>query len=199
MDIVKLSKIVKHGDVMVDKNVYKLTDAGKIQWFEYRIAKLFYNPLIAIFTPGTDAHKALNQDANAFMMAAFSVLLNGIDSLGSFITNKTGNYDRFRTFMKNYMPNWVVCLEQKFGKTYYLPKILWKKFRVGLTHGFVIEDGCLDSRITPDRFRVENNEVVLHLELFVEDFKAAWTMYFKDIKTTNRDKFLRRFKEVYPE
>ncbi len=78
-------------DQLREQYLSKLTDAGKIEWFHYRMEVVFLLPLQKLFDRNLDVHKQLNspRDAewpsNAFITATFSILLNGVEALGSFL------------------------------------------------------------------------------------------------------------------
>jgi hypothetical protein len=157
-------------DELRDRKLSKLSPAGKIEWFKSRMGAVFLNPLRKLFDRDSDAHKELNSAPNsewpwtAIMTGAFSFLLNGIEALGSFLPQVTTNtieherkknapnYFAFKEFIKQYMSNWDICVENtdyrgKNGAKYdkvYLPQILWKYFRNGIAHAFVVQGGGIE-------------------------------------------------------
>ena len=74
-------------DQLRDKKLSKLTDDGKIEWFRLRTNFVFLEPLKRIFDRSSIAHCELNstqqkpEPARMFMIAAFSILLNGVEAL----------------------------------------------------------------------------------------------------------------------
>jgi hypothetical protein len=158
-------------DELRDRKLGKLSDEGKVQWFRYRMEAVFLNPLKKLFDQGSLVHKELNSAPNtewpwtAMMTGAFSLLLNGIEALGSFLpksninteehirmNKKAKNYFASKQFIVKYMKDWDVCVEEtdyqddkgkRFGKVY-LPQILWKYFRNGIAHAFVVTGKTAD-------------------------------------------------------
>jgi len=153
------------------------------------------------------------------MVAAFSILLNGIEALGSFLpfkkalTNehypkKGENYFGFKAFIVHYLKDWDIMVEgtaykDKISGSYYekvyLPLILWDHFRNGIAHAFVVEGGGIDYRADHNGCIIEENR---QLEIgpikFFNDFLNGVENFFEDVKSKYRSTFLERFKNVYP-
>jgi len=211
-------------DQLRDKKLGRLSDDGKIKWFQLRMEMVFLEPLRRIFNRQSVVHRELNSSPEsewprtAFMTAAFSALLNGIEALGSFIPmdktiygehyKKSGtNYFNFRGFIKEYMKPWDVQIngtyyKDKRGnsfKSVYLPLVLWDYFRNGMAHAFVVDGGGIDYKADLTRWVVEQNG---YLEIgpvrFFDDFQKGVDNFFDDAKSKHRTNFLPRFKETYP-
>jgi hypothetical protein len=157
------------------------------------------------------------------MTAAFSILLNGIEALGSFIPhdkepierehykkNKrgVGNYFSFRAFIREYMRDWddevkgTSYKDKKTGNLYrkvYLPLILWDKFRNSIAHSFVVESGGIDYKADPTGWVVEANG---YLEIgpvnFFKDFLSGVDNFFNNVRTKHKKEFLKSFRDAYP-
>ena len=87
-------------DQLRDGKLSRLTDDGKIEWFRLRMNFVFLEPLCRLYQGKTPAYRALNSTkqndlpARSFVIPSFSVLLNGVEALGSFTTKrKSGNRD----------------------------------------------------------------------------------------------------------
>jgi hypothetical protein len=79
-------------DELRDGKLSKLSSVDeKIEWFMYRMEAVFLNPLRKLFDRESAAHKELNSPPKtvwpwtAMMTGTFSLLLNGIEALGSFL------------------------------------------------------------------------------------------------------------------
>lgn len=204
-------------DQLQNQNLRKLTDAGKIEWFLYRMEAVFLLPLRNLFDRKSDVHKQLNSSGdvewpwNSFITATFSVLLNGVEALGSFLPysksfvhennkNRGKNYFRFREFIQRYMKEWDVKITKTFYKSSYLPEILWDHFRNGIAHAFVIQGGGIEYEADPTKRWSIKWGGYLEIEpiRFFEDFQKGVTDFFKDAKSKHKTNFLLRFEEVYP-
>ena len=130
-------------DQLRDGKISKLSDDGRIEWFRQRMHYIFLEPIGRLFKGKSPAYRELNSSkqtdlpARSFVIASFSVLLNGIEALGSFLTSSRKNDVRFCTFIAKYMSSWDVTVQNSPYSTNDLKKILWKHFRNGIAHGFV--------------------------------------------------------------
>ncbi len=202
-------------DQLRDCKLSELTDNGKIEWFRLRMKFVFLEPLSCLYQGKTTAYRALNSTkpgdlpARSFVIASFSVLLNGIEALGSFLTASDDNNVRFYTFIRKYMNSWDAPVPA-LDPTANLKKILWKDFRNGIAHGFRIQAGGIDNEAdTPPGWRVVTNtgpsgSMSKRLEIgpnaFFGDFKTGVDCFFADVGNdpSVRATFLTRFQEVYP-
>src|SRR6266478_2313584 len=97
----------------IDRRILShLSPGGRVEWFEHRMQFVFLEPLKALYGGKTAAHRALNSTkendlpARSFVVPTFSVLLNGIEALGSFLAPMTSSKTRFRVFLTTYIPDW---------------------------------------------------------------------------------------------
>ncbi|MGZ3319150.1 MAG: hypothetical protein ACXU95_17905, partial [Isosphaeraceae bacterium] len=102
-----------HYDQLRDGKLTRLSEDGRIDWFRYRMQFVFLEPIERLFTAKSPAYRELNSTklddlpARSFVIASFSLLLNGIEALGSFLTPKDArNRERFYAFIEKYMKPW---------------------------------------------------------------------------------------------
>ena len=119
---------------------------------------VFLEPLTRLYSGRTPALRALNslkkneQPPSSFVIPAFSVLLNGIEALGSFLTASGSSQVRFYAFVETYMESWdTTVAKSPYATSNDLKEILWKHFRNGIAHGFCIERGGIDNEADADR------------------------------------------------
>jgi hypothetical protein len=194
-------------DQQRDGKLSQLNEDGKIEWFRLRMEIVFLEPLHRIFDRKSVAHRELNSRSNydrpirAGMLAAFSVLLNGIEALGSFMKDSTKGKN-FYAFIRKYMSDWDTHVSGTSYQTDYLPRILWKYFRSGIAHGFVIEGGGGIEYATEDeKWKIEERRLEICPIAFFKDFEVGVKAFFSDIKnplSNKRSSFLSRFQEIYP-
>ena len=179
-----------------------LNDDGKIKWFRLRMNFVFLEPLRCLYGGKTPAYRALNsmdQDdlpARSFVVATFSLLLNGIEALGSFMTAdpKASKRANFFAFMRAHMKPWDKHIQKGDLKT-----ILWKGYRNGIAHGFCIPDGGIDNEADGPRWIVASNYLHIGPNTFFQDFVAGVETFFVDVgNDPARSTFLRRFRQLYP-
>ncbi len=172
----------------------KYSDEQKIEWFRERLLKIYFRPLQQIINSDPKAYNPLWQSDKDFMMAAFSIMLNGIDSLGAFVSQK-GNHERFKIFLKKYMNKAWTEIENQ----------LWHNFRSPMAHGFNIEDGAILYR-REDKRRFWYDEkagkkwLVVDPGKFLTDLEKAIDLFFEDIYKNEilQILFLERFHTIYP-
>jgi len=123
-------------DQLRDGKLSPLTEGGKIDWFRLRMQFVFLKPIERLFTAKSPAYRELNSTkpddspALSFVIASFSLLLNGIEALGSFLTPKVAhNKARFYAFIENYMKPWGRASPMGTAN---LKAILWDHFRNGI-------------------------------------------------------------------
>ena len=183
-----------------------LSPDGRVEWFEQRMQFVFLEPLKALYGGRTRAHRALNSTkdddlpARSFVVATFSVLLNGVEALGSFLVPASSNKERFRAFLKTYMPAWNVrvAISNSPYATNDLADILWTHFRNGIAHGFCIEGGGIDDEADATNWLIVPGRLAIGPHAFFEDFLTGADRFFADAKTVHRAAFLERFRKVYP-
>ena len=163
---------------------------------------VFLTPLKSLYSGRTPAYRALNsmkQDdlpARSFVIATFSVLVNGIEALGSFMTGKpSSNRGNFLAFIKTYMHEW-----DRNVPSGDLPELLWKHFRNGIAHGFCIQGGGIDNEADRTRWKESHGHLHIGPNAFFEDFRMKVEQFFDDVQNSQerRQRFLRRFQQVYP-
>jgi hypothetical protein len=150
----------------------------------------------------------------SFVVATFSVLLNGIEALGSFIAPPTSGRDQnranFFTFIRTYMKSWDKTVRDSPYEEKDLKKILWLHFRNGIAHGFYINGGIDNEADTaPGGWRVVTTTShpsgckIKRLEIgpntFFRDFRVGVDRFFDDIAVGGdvRTIFLTRFRKLY--
>lgn len=193
-------------DQLWDNKLTLLSDDAKIEWFRLRMKFVFLEPLSRLYAGKAPAYRALNSTKagdsppSSFVIAAFSVLLNGIEALGSFLT-PPGSTKRtnFYAFIENYMKAWDTRVPQSPYPTDKLKEILWKYFRNGIAHGFCITGGGIDNEAdAAPGWRVVNGRFQIGPNAFFREFTPGVVAFFQAAVTVNRANFLRRFQELYP-
>ncbi len=200
----------------------QLTDDGKIEWFRLRMNFVFLEPLSRLYEGKTPAYRALNstkQDdlpARSFVIGSFSILLNGIKALGSFMTPPSKERDKnrrsFFAFISTYMKSWDTQVQNSlYPRQDDLKAILWDHFRNGIAHAFCIERGGIDNEAetAPGGWRVVTDthlsgsttkRLQIDPNTFFRDFRAGVDRFLEAARTdsASRATFLRRFRETYP-
>lgn len=198
-----------------------LTKEQKAVWFERRLRMAFLEPLRRIWKERTVFESLLeskldSQKECSFSIAAMGIMLNVVESLGSFRNPdlakpevQDGNRKMFIEFLSNHMRAWSVSTADNVS----VPKVLWKSFRNGIAHdlrvGQVPQDGGLwgslefrDNFADSNRQRFERHGQLLRVcpEDFFDDLAAGVKEYFAKLDEGNEllDKFESRFDEVYP-
>lgn len=203
---------------------HKLTSLNKGQkaiWFERRLRMAFLEPLRRIWKERTVFESLLeskvdSQKECSFSIAAMGIMLNVVESLGSFrksepaeLEDRDSNWKMFNEFLSNNMRAWNVSVANNVS----VPKVLWTSFRNGIAHdlrvGQVPQDGGLwgslefrDNFADSSRRRFEKHGQLLRVcpEDFFDDLEAGVNDYFTKLKEGNEllDNFETRFDEVYP-
>lgn len=189
------------------QNLSCLDADGKVEWFKRRMEFVFLEPLKALYGGKTPAYRALNSTksgdlpARSFVIPTFSVLLNGIEALGSFLTTSSKNHARFYAFIETYMKAWDRSLPNSpYPDLHNVKEILWEHFRNGIAHGFRIEGGGLgnEANSVTDGWQVVDGRFQIGPHRFFSDFLVGVGTFFKDVKAARRAHFLRRFDCLYP-
>ncbi|MEW6516848.1 MAG: hypothetical protein AB1439_08095 [candidate division FCPU426 bacterium] len=184
-------------DELESGKLWRLSDAGRIDWFQLRTSKVFLNPLKCIINSDPKANNPLWQSDKDFMIASFSVILNGVESLGAFLSGKSQmgeSHNNFKMFIDSYMEEWAP-----------LEKQLWEDFRNGMTHGFQIRNGAIEYR----RGKSEKHWLrqsggyswlVIDPEKLLEDLEQGTKRFFENVRNDDEAKmiFLKMIKEIYP-
>jgi len=193
-------------DELRDRKLSRLPDADKIEWFQRRMQYVFLEPLTRLYGGTTPGFRALNslkaheQPPSSFVIPAFSVLLNGLEALGSFLIESNQNRSRFYAFIETYMKSWNKSVANSPYPTRDLKEILWKYFRNGIAHGFRIEGGGIDNEADRDSrgWHVVEGRLLVGPYSFFNDFRKGVDAFFEDAKTVRKAIFLRRFAKLYP-
>ena len=183
----------------------QLTDDGKIDWFRRRMQYVFLEPMVRLFTAKSLAYRQLNSTRpgdlppRSFVIGSFSLLLNGIEALGSFLTSRGATKKAsFCTFISGYMGSWDVRVPTSPPAD--LKELLWKHFRNGIAHGFCIDRGGIDNEADDQRWLIVAGTLEIGPNAFFRDFRTGAEQFFVALNNNpaRRSRFLRRFREVYP-
>ena len=197
-------------DQLVNKNLTSLNDDQKIDWFKRRMYVVFLKPLSIVFDRNNPNHSMFRSEFNDtqqpsrnILIGAFSMLLNGIESCGSFM-GITNNNDRFNVFIGTYLPNQWSQVIPPMGSDRF-NEILWRKFRNPLAHGFHIENGGIEYLNSGKLFETKtiNGKTILKIDPSVafDQFHDSLDIFFNDINIPSSmvgKNFFTRFSEVYP-
>jgi len=184
----------------------QLSDDGKIEWLEKRMNMIFLDPMRKIYNRNSVAHKELHRQKNRNpmnpMVMMLSLLLNGIEALGSFLTFYNGrnkNSVRFNTFMDGYMLNWTQRINVPNEGYKKLSEFLWSKYRNGLAHSFAILKAGIDDVQGNSIFKIQDNILQIDGQKFFRDLTIAINSMFSDVKNNTQVKqiFIRRFNGEY--
>jgi len=193
-----------HRDHILDR----LQDNRKIEWLEKRMHMIFLDPLKKIYDRGSVAHNELhNQPSGAPMtpmLMTLSLLMNGIEALGSFLVapprkDRKKNYHRFDKFMTKYMPDWTILVTAPNHGRRKLSDILWEKYRNGLAHSFAILNAGIADVPGSAKTMIEDGILQVDGWKFFADLVLAVDQMFQDARNFPASKkiFLRRFNDVY--
>lgn len=188
-----------------DKVLQLLSDDGKIKWLEARMNMIFLEPISSLFDRSSKAFNELETAQSGKprtgSLIAVSVLMNGIEALGSFITNNKSKRNNFLAFINKYIPTWAIKINSpQHGKQpIVLAIILWKAYRNGLAHSFAIEGAGIDVVNGQQKYKIDGNTLQIDIWKFFKDFKQGVTDMFSDVKSNSNSKrlFMNRFKQVY--
>jgi hypothetical protein len=194
-------------DQLRDNKFSQLSSGGKVEWLRLRMQMIFIEPLNRLLDRNSVAWKTLNSHAEeedprrTVDIASFSILLNGVEALGSFLFPPNRNKQRnFFRFIKDYMPDWNVVVQGTTHTTKDMPYILWQHFRNGIAHAFVIELGGIEFSLS-SRWEVQDGVLAINPKKFYDDFLVGQVKFFEDIKNVQNPKhnvFLERFRDAYP-
>ena len=190
-------------DQIRDRKLTSLTAEQKAMWFCARIDMTFLEPLRRIFKepyPSEVFNELMDTSSEtprSFSIAIMSVMVNGVESLGSFLKPKErSNQKRFEAFIKGYMPTWWG--QRPGGKP--LIKLLWKNFRNGIAHGFCITPPGSLEFLQSDPFQWDGQLLKVCPTHFFKDLEIGARTYFTDLKSQKKvlSQFIERFNSVYP-
>ncbi|MDP2208766.1 MAG: hypothetical protein Q8K98_08330 [Bacteroidota bacterium] len=191
-----------------DHILNQLSDNGKIDWLEKRMRMIFLDPLKKIYDRTSVAHNELNVQASGApmtpMLMTFSLLMNGIEALGSFLiipssSDRKKNYRRFNDFMTRYLPDWTVQIAAPHHGNRKLSDVLWEKYRNGLAHSFAILEAGIDDVPGNGKTMIKDNVLQVDGWKFFADLVSAVDRMFEEVRNlpTARATFLQRFEDVY--
>ena len=197
-------------DQLRDHKLTGLIDQQKVSWFRKRIEMTFLEPLRVIFcNPPSQTFQNLMSDEldppRSFSIAVMSVMLNGVEALGSFLKPGLGNSSgdnrtMFEAFVEQYLPNW--WRKPVAGGNPDITFLLWDCFRNGVTHGFQIKPPGSLEFLKDEAYSWEPTmEIVQVCPLhFYVDLDSGVKRYCADLITNQEvlERFLRRFQSVYP-
>jgi hypothetical protein len=133
-------------DQLRDKKLTRLTDTQKVLWFTKRIEMTFLSPLHAIFRnpPASVFNELMDASLSpprSFFIGLMSVMMNGVEALGSFLRPEFGsgngdNKKMFEAFLEEYLSTW--WRHPVPNGTSNITNLFWKCFRNGVVHGFQI-------------------------------------------------------------
>jgi hypothetical protein len=122
-----------------------LSLAEKVIWFRERLHMTHIEPLKRIWKDAVVFEKLLHSklDPNArcsFSIAAMSLMLSVVETLGTFRSQKLKGKDRnrkaFFEFLSNHMNPWNVNVPDT---TKVVAEVLWQSFRNGITHDLRVD------------------------------------------------------------
>jgi hypothetical protein len=191
-----------------DHILNRLSDGGKVEWLEKRMRMIFLDPLRKVYDRASVAHRELHTQASGNpmtpMLMTFSLLMNGIEALGSFLiilptSDRRKNYRRFNEFMDRYLPDWTVQVTVPHHGNRKLSDILWDKYRNGLAHSFAILHAGIDDVPGNAKTMVQDNVLQIDGWKFFADLTTAIDRMFQDLHNVaaTRAMFLTRFNDVY--
>ena len=178
---------------MADAQIARATISG----IEFTLYYDYDEPLTRLYGGKTPAFRALNslkaheQPPSSFVIPAFSVLLNGLEALGSFLIESNQNRSRFYAFIETYMKSWNKSVANSPYPTRDLKEILWKYFRNGIAHGFRIEGGGIDNEADRDSrgWHVVEGRLLVGPYSFFNDFRKGVDAFLKTPKRFARRSF----------
>ncbi len=209
-------------DQIENQKLTPLTRDQKAKWFERRLRMTHLQPLRRIWKEPVVFDSLLESKLDpaaecSFSVAAMGIMLNVVEALGSFrrpdlsgSDDDERNWRMFLDFLANHMGEWNVNVSYNVS----VPKVLWKSFRNGITHGLRIGQvphaddlwGSLEFRGNFDdrqKRRFERHGQLLRVcpEDFFDDLESAVKDYFGKLYSNSDDllaKFIDRFNKVYP-
>lgn len=157
----------------------------KIEWLHKRITKIFIAPI----------DRFIKSDNHDLAIGVMTLICCAIEALGHFKNGRTdknkfkgSDKEDFRKFISEYIPEAGIISSK-----------LYKYFRSGLAHAFVIEKGGIEGEIE-GLYKKERRKQVFYevnpWKLF-ELLKNGTENYFKNLKDKNRTKLRKNFKNRF--
>lgn len=134
------------------------------------------------------------------MLMMVSLILNGMEALGSLLTNAMSTkHTNFNTFVNKYMPGWNTMISSPHHGSKSLADILWKSYRNGLAHCFAILHAGIEDVPDPDKYHISSGVVQIDAWKLFDDLQVAVSKMFHDVRNDvpTKKQFLRRFDSVY--
>lgn len=197
-------------DQLRDHKLSGLTDHQKALWFKKRTEMTFLDPMRCIFRNPPSAVFNELMDATlspprSLSIGIMSIMLNGVEALGSFLEPDLGakpgdGKKMFEAFIKKHLPTW--WRQPVPNGTPNITDLLWTCFRNGVAHGFQITPpGSLEFlEDTPYCWEPVMKVVQICPLHFFNDLDHGVKSYLSDL-TSKQDvlkKFIQRFQCTYP-
>jgi len=185
-----MDKLTYYPDYDAKKGVKLKTIDEKIDYLQSRILKILINPLKELLSVRQNSNK--HWDLN---IGIVTLICEGLSGLSTYYKGK-GKGTKFQNYVNDFMSS-------EFKKNPYLAKILWKKFRCALSHGFYIE--CCAIETNPHKYidyDQAKDKLSLDLVSFYKDFESSFWSFIKRLKKQENKEFRKifktRFDKVFP-
>lgn len=205
-------------DQIENNKLRPLNGKQRAKWFERRLWMTFLEPLRRIWKEDAVSENLLASKMNpraecSFSIAAMGMMLSVVEALGSFrrpnLADEEKHWEMFLDFLGAHMKDWNRSIEDNVS----VPKVLWKSFRNGITHGLRVGEvprrddlwGSLEHHTNftdKQRRRFERHGQLLRVcpEDFFDDLHAGTKDYFEKLSASDDllGSFEKRFNKVYP-
>lgn len=166
----------------------------RIDYFEKRVRLVVVNPLRRILDT-----EIMIPESSALLIFGVS-LCCAIEATGKFVNGGRGrNHERFKSFLRRYM--WEGFHKRTInGMTY--GDALWKHFRNGLAHGFVVCHGGFEGAATEPYSKVRiiagHRSLDINPTRLYDDYVAGFERYLTELRGAARSSRRRRnFNSVF--
>jgi len=170
----------------IDYDREKLKKASyktRVWWLEQRLKMVLIRPLERLLHCSAVNTKPDASEKVSFILAGFTLILCGIEALGSFHAGHSKQgfcFKNFEGWMKRYMPDWA-----QEG----ILEWLWHEARCGLAHQLNIKSGGLEHKLDHKYVRKDGTYQVKP-DPFFEDFVAGAKDYFQELRKDGADSLL---------
>lgn len=181
-----------------------LSPAERVSYFEKRVRLVLLNPVDHLLNHSDEAIG--RKDSSALLMVGVSICC-AIEATGRFFKGNLASTPRnknfFNAFLYNYMDKRFQLMslgEKSYGD------IVWKHFRNGIAHGFVVSHGGFEDN-AGDYFGEKticgHKALVLNPFRFFNDFRQGFEKYLADLRnpshsmSTLQNNFQKAFEEVF--
>lgn len=188
-----------------DRPLLPALDADeRVDYFEKRVRQVVINPVERLLGPLRQEIDG-RPDSSALLVVGVAICCS-IEAAGKFVTGSRGkNWEKFAAFRDRYMsPDYGLARIQ--GESY--GDILWKYFRNGIAHGFVVCHGGFDGN-GGAYFKEEEiagrPSLLINPDKLFADFREGFDRYLGDLRSglpqhqALRDNFDRAFRKVFVE